>query len=173
MRSKWVALTGVVLVATVGCAVHPGAAAIVDGRAISQEYLEDAAADLGIEPTVALALLVGAGPYRAAADEQGVGVSESSARAAAIEQGFAAAGLTEATLSDGAVEVLQMALAVQAIGQLPDAAEVMTAAEDVVLEQDLEISPRYGELNPEDGRVSRPQLPWIVTPEPAAEPSVE
>jgi hypothetical protein len=163
-----VALTGVVLVATVGCSVHPGAAAVVDGRTISADYLEDTAADLGMDPGQALFLLISAPSFIEAAEEHDVAVSTADARAALETQVGAE---TTAGLSTGAIEVMRMAMSAQALSTLPDGATLVEETGAAALGLPMDINPRYGNVDPEASRVARPELPWIV--EPAPEPSTE
>lgn len=170
MRSKWVALTGVVLVATVGCSVHPGAAAVVDGRTISQDYLQETAADLGMEPGQALFLLISAPSFIEAAEVHDVAVSTADARAT-LEAQIGAE--TAADLSAGAIEVMRMAMSAQALSTLPDGGTIVEDTGALALGLPMDINPRYGDVDPELSQVSRPQLPWIVTSAPAEEPSAE
>lgn len=170
MRSKWVALAGVVLVATVGCSVHPGAAAVVDGRTISQDYLEATAADLGMEPGQALFLLISAGSFIEAAEAHDVGISTADARAALEEQVGAE---TTAGLSRGALEVMRMAMSAQALSELPDGPALVEETGAAALDLPMDINPRYGEIDKERSQVTRAELPWIVAPAPAEEPATE
>lgn len=163
MRSGRWALVGAVLVAvTAGCSAHPGTAAVVDGRTIGQDYLEDASADLGQPPGTALSLLIAAPYFIAVAAEHGVGVTAADARAA-LEEAMAAQGDTTTTFGDGAVEVMQMALSAQALSLLPDGDRILSETDQVVLALDMDINPRYGEMDRTTGLVARAPLPWIVS----------
>ena len=170
MRSKWVALTGVVLVATAGCSVHPGAAAVVDGRTISQDYLQETATDLGMEPGQALYLLISATSFIEAAEVHDVAVSTGDARAA-LEAQLGAEVTAE--LSAGALEVMRMAMSAQALSTLPDGATLVEETGAAALGLPMDINPRYGNVDSELSQVARPELPWIVVPAPAEEPTTE
>jgi hypothetical protein len=167
-----VALTGVVLVATVGCSVHPGAAAVVDGRTISQDYLEETAADLGMDPAQALLLLISAPSFVEAAEAHDVAISTADARAELEAQ---VGGEMAAELGAGAIEVMRMAMSAQALGELqPDGATIVEETGALALSLPMDINPRYGDVDPELGQVTQPDLPWIVTsPPPAEESSTE
>jgi hypothetical protein len=165
-----VALTGVVLVATAGCSVHPGAAAVVDGRTISQDYLQETADDLGMEPGQALYLLISAPSFIGAAEVNDVAVSTGDARAA-LETQLGAEATAE--LSAGAIEVMRMAMAAQALSTLPDGATLVEETGAAALALPMDINPRYGDVDSELSQVARPELPWIVVPAPAEEPTTE
>lgn len=149
----------------VGCSAQPGTAAVVDGRTISQADLDRTHADLTqIIPqldarTTLVALMVG--PYFIeAAEENGVGVSESQARDFA-EQNAAAAGV-ESAFGDGAVEVLRFSLAAEQLGGLPDGQAVVAGVEDEILAADIDVNPRYGDLDPATGQLVAEAPSWLV-----------
>ena len=144
-----------------GCTAHPGVAAVVDGRTITQDYLEDASADLQKDPAWTLSLLVAAPYYIEVAEDNGVAVSTQEARTA-FEEALADAGKATA-ISDGAVEVMRLVLATQAVSDLPHGAGILSETEARVLELDMEINPRYGDVDPATGEIARTTSPWIVS----------
>jgi hypothetical protein len=163
VRSRGAALAAVGLaVGLAGCSVHPGAAAVVDGRTISEDYVADAADDLGLGVQQALSLIIAAPYYLAAAEASGVAATAEEAHAAAEAGEFAGVD-SEAELSDGAVEIIQLAVTAQSLSELDEGSELMREANAVVVGLDMDINPRYGSMNPENGLVSLVDLPWIVT----------
>ena len=159
-RRGVLAVAGVAFAALLaGCSAHPGTAAVVDGRAISQDYLDEAYEDANaqgivIDKPTMLVLIIAAPYFVEAADENGVGVSNGEAREAA-------ATLTE-DASRGFVEFLRLQLALQNLRNLPDGEGVIVEVDQRVRAIEMDINPRYGELNPETAEIARPPLPWIV-----------
>lgn len=150
-----------------GCAATPGTAAVVEGRTISRTMLDAAEQDLSavIPGVTAQAILMGlvAAPYFIdAAAEHGVGVSTEQARAL-IESRTEGADLPETqTFGPGAVEVIRFTLAVQALRGLPDGETVLQEVDAEVRSLDIEINPRYGELDPASATIVATTLPWIA-----------
>ncbi len=160
--SKWVAVAAVALVATAGCSVHPGAAAVVDGRTITQEYTQDASEDLGLDAGRTLSLLIVAPYYVEMAEKNGVGVSADDARTA-VQDGLLGEVADPALLGDGAIEIVQLVLADQAVSALPDGAQIRADTDARISGLEMDINPRYGEMDPASGLIARPPLPWIVS----------
>jgi hypothetical protein len=163
------AVTGAVLLG--GCAQSPGTAAVVEGRTISENQLQQAQADLDtllpnrIDPqTVLVALMVGPFFIDAAA-ANGVGVSDAQARDLA-QQIAAQGGGQVGSLGEGALEVLRFTLASDNLTRLPQAGEVIGDVERRIFEADIDVSPRYGDLDQETGQLVRPASPWIGAPRP-------
>lgn len=161
------ALTGAAVLA--GCSAAPGVAARTDDRTISQARLEQTQRDLSTvvaDPQAGpvLLMLVVAPIYIEAAAENGVGVSEDQARAV-IEQNAVQAGLDPVPeFGEGAVEVVRFTMAAQAVQGLEDGgAEVFADIQQQVDDLDLDINPRYGELDLTQMSITRQPLPWIVS----------
>lgn len=160
------ALTGAAVLA--GCSPTSGVAARTDDRSISQERLEQTQRDLSTivaEPEAGpvLLMLVVAPIYIEAAAENGVGVSEDEARTV-IEQNAIQAGLDPVPeFGEGAVEVVRFTMAAQAVQGLADADEVFAGIQEQVTALDLDINPRYGELDTTQMSIVREPLPWIVS----------
>ena len=160
--SKWAAVAAVALVATTGCSVHPGAAAVVDGRTITQEYTQDASEDLGLDAGTTLSLLIDAPYYVEMAENNGVGVSPDDVRTA-VHDGLLGEGTDpNVQLGDGATEIVQLVLADKAVNALPDGARIRADTNARISGLDMDINPRYGERDPASSLIRLPPLPWIV-----------
>ena len=154
---------GAVLVVGSGCSVHPGTAAVVEGRTISQDYLDDTYAEveaLGLDKSTTLALIIAAPYFIEAAAENGVGVTAGEARSL-LEEGFAAQG-TEPTFSDGTVEFVRLRMALQNLQALPNGDELIAEVDAEVLALEMDINPRYGAMDRATGQITRGEVPWIV-----------
>lgn len=151
-----------------GCAQTPGAAAVVDGRTISETTLQRATAELGTLvpsgiPTEQVLINLIAAPYLLdRATRAGAGVSDAEARQLG-DQLAAQAGLAEAPeLGEGSLTVLRATLAQQKLAQQPDAAEVFAEFEEDLAAADVELSPRYGSFDlTSPGGIVAPERPWI------------
>jgi hypothetical protein len=157
-------------VATSACSSEGGAAAVVDGRTIPIADLQSATEELGpyldgATPASILLVLVAEPTVEAVAAENGVAVSQQQAEAQL-------AALTSdapdtADFGPAAVTVAHFSLLQQQLNQLPDA----TAVQDDVLSRlqdlDIDVNPRYGELDFSRGGIAPVQHPWLV-PEPSA-----
>lgn len=149
-----------------GCTAQPGVAAVIGDRKVSQSELETASGQLAPilntvdTGTLILAIVLSPEMLDAAA-EQGVAVSAEAAR----DQMDQVAEAVEAEPTDWsplAVEIIQVVLAGQALGTSPTGIQALQEAERAALEQDVELNPRYGTMDPETGRISPMDLPWIV-----------
>lgn len=159
---------GVLAVAALlgACSGQPGAAAVVDGTAISTDEVQTASTELGpyfdgATPTNVLAVLLQAPVVDRLAADNGVGVSDEQAQAALDTQAQAIGRDTE-TFSDAALSVVRYSLAVTALQALPDAADIVTELTEQVAAQDIQVSPRYGDIGA-DNMLVAPSFPWIVT----------
>lgn len=164
-----------------GCAQGPGTAAVIDGRTISETTVQQTRAELDallpspIDPrTVVVALMVG--PYFvAAAAENGVGVSEGEARRLAEQLAGSSgpqpvegepSGQQAPEIGQGTLDVLRFSLASEQLARIPQAAEVIAEVEATVFEAGIDVSPRYGDLDPQTGQLVRPEMPWLGTARP-------
>lgn len=149
-----------------GCAGNPGVAATAGERTITHEELSVATDQLlplldGAASQSVLAALILAPALIDAAAENGAAASE--AEAAEVLDGLAAnRGVPVQEWSEESITVVQLVMASQNLAARPDAAEVIMAAEQEALAQDVEVNPRYGTFDPESGSVVTQQLPWIV-----------
>ncbi len=160
---RWVALGAAVAVVagSGGCAGESGAAGVVDGRRISVEQVQQAAADLEafsgqpVAQQQVLYFLV-IGPYVIdAAARAGVGVSQNDARTQLADQ------VEEP--SQGGVEALQAAQAVSRLTSLSEdqAKPVLDGVVNQLRSADIDLSPRYGEFDKEQLTIAPPQENWI------------
>jgi hypothetical protein len=141
------------------CGTHPGAAAVVDGRTISQDYLDRTYDEIGnpnLDKPTTLVLLIVAPYFIEGAADEGVGVSEADARAGAL------AGLGVPEVSDGTVEFFRMTKAWQNLTNQPGGPDLVNEILAEALAKDIEINPRYGELNLQTRLIAQTAAPWIV-----------
>lgn len=144
-----------------GCSSPPGAAAVVDGRVISESYLTDSYTELsgiGVDKSTLLSLLIAAPYFIDAAEANGVGVSESEARTL-IEDGLDG----DHEVSDGTVEFIRFRMAIENIADLPDGGQILDDVDRRVLALPMSINPRYGDLDRQTGRIAITPVPWIVS----------
>lgn len=144
-----------------GCSSPPGAAAVVDGRVISESYLDDSHTELsgiGVDRSTLLSLLIAAPYFIDAAEANGVGVSEAEARTL-IEDGLDDGH----EVSAGTVEFIRFRMAIENIASLPDGGEILDDVDRQVLALPMSINPRYGDIDRQTGRIAITPLPWIVS----------
>ena len=162
MRAVVAAAVGFAAAAGVltGCSSPPGAAAVVDGRVISESYLSDCHTELsiGVDRSTLLSLLIAAPYFIDAAEANGVGVSEAEARTL-IEDGLDSGH----EVSAGTVEFIRSRMAIENIAGLPDGGQILDEVDRQVLALPMSINPRYGDIDRQTGRISITPLPWIVT----------
>jgi hypothetical protein len=152
-------------VTTAGCSPEAGAAAVVEGRAIPDADLQAAAAQLGpyldgATPSSLLLVLVAEPTVEQVAAEKGVAVSDQQARA----QLTALVGDAPDAPDFGpeAVAVAQFSLLQQQLNQLPDAAAVQDDILARLQDLDVDVNPRYGELDFSRGGIAPVEHPWLV-----------
>ncbi len=168
VRARLVRVAGVVVALGLvlgGCAGQPGAAAVVDGEAITEATLaatvEDLSAISELPPVTVLQELIISPFLIEAAAEAGFGASEDEARAF-LDDAAAGAGLDPADLEfgPGAILLGQRFAAqgkAQAAGRVTDVEAVATA---LIEAADVEVSPRYGQW--EDLGITYISRPWLV-----------
>ena len=149
-----------------GCAGQPGAAAIVDGRVISQDELAQAREDLAslfpeADAAGVLSYLIVGPFFLDEASERGVGVSRDDARALLKQELEASGADTTAEFGDDALDVIRFTMAVQSLGALPEGEEALGEAEEALMGADIEVNPRYGTFDPQTG-IQRPSYPWLT-----------
>lgn len=167
-RKRTAAGVALVVALTVGgCSVSPGAAAVVEGRPISQSELEETHADFRrlvpeADAGQVLVAMIVAPLFIDAAADNGVGVSAQQAAAFIQERAAATGGDPSAEYSDGVLEIIQFSLAAQNLQSLPEGGEILTDVATSVEEMDIDINPRYGELDTASGSIVPLARPWIV-----------
>lgn len=156
------ALAAAVLAATACSPAQAGAAALVDGRRITVQQVSDATAGIkagnpelaqgeGLERTVLFFLVISPWVLQAA-QENGVGVSDSEARQL----------LTKTASPDpGAVKVLRTFLALQKLQQAQKT-QALTAVQQAVVAAKPELNPRFGAFDPKQMAVVDVSPNWIV-----------
>lgn len=175
MRARRTLAVGAALVAAwavAGCSVHPGTAAVVDGREISPDDVTDATDQLTpiygggapIDPRTMLTVLIQAPFFTAAADEAGVGVGAEEARAS-LDEMMEAADVAAPEWHDATVEVQRFVLALEALGSSDGGDVLATEALDAVRAADVDVNPRYGAWDEEAATVSPAVSGWVVPAE--------
>ncbi|MGV8967014.1 MAG: hypothetical protein ACOH2F_12120 [Cellulomonas sp.] len=163
---------GVLVAGLSGCSGQPGAAAVVDGDAISVAELQTATSDLepylqNVSQSSVLMVLVATPVFDRAASAAGVGVSTQEAKdlldqAAKAAQDSGKAPARTEPFSDAAVEVARFTLLQQNIQGLPNGQEVTAKITDELGSLDAKINPRYGKADFATGAITPTTYPWIV-----------
>jgi hypothetical protein len=159
------AAVAVAVLTLAGCSAMAGAAAVVDGEPISEEMLAETTQDfrlLADAPARSVLQALVVSPFWIeAASQTGLGTSVEEGRAR-IEELAADAGLDPASLDigPGLVSIGQVLVAQRKAVEAGVAAELGAAAQELVGEAEIEISPRYGEWSG-DGLVAT-SPPWLI-----------
>lgn len=156
--------------ALTGCAGQPGAAAVVDGEAITEATLADTVADLRVfspaQPADALQALIVAPIWLEVSRRAGLGVSEQEAETflddAATRAGVDPAGLT---YGPGIVQIAQVSVAQEKAASTGQVEAVAAAVSERVRAAEIEVSPRYGAWDGAAGLVPLDNA-WLITPAP-------
>lgn len=175
MRMRRAVVAGAVLglaAVTAGCSTHPGAAAVVDGHEISEAELEGAVADftdiIEVTPVDLLNVLVVMEASDEVAEANGIAVSGSDALAALEAQ-----GIDTSDFSAGGVEVARYIAMVTAAQELADSGQVSADMDAARLAADIQVNPRYGELDVTTGSIVEVVPAWIFTGDVVEVPVVE
>ena len=165
MRMRRAAVAGAVLglaAVTAGCSTHPGAAAVVDGHEISEAELAGAVADFAdlfeVTPADLLNVLVVMAASGDVAEANGIAVSGPDALAALEEQGIDTGDFTA-----GGVEVARYIAMVAAAQEHEDVAQIGADLDAARLAADIDVNPRYGELDETTGSIVEVVPAWIFT----------
>ena len=171
VRSRLATAVVLAVVGVTGCSGQTGAAAVVEGEAIPVGDLHEVTRELGPflqdgSPSGVLLLLVAQPVFERVAAEYGLGVSDAEARAAlAGVAGTApdAAGEDGVEFGDASLRVARLTILQQRLQQLPDAEPAIRELSDQLANLDVEVNPRYGEIDLAGGRGIVPvEHPWIV-----------
>lgn len=147
------------------CTGQPGAAAVVDGRAIPVSDVQDAATELapffqGVTPSAMVAVLVQEPVLRHFLESQNAGVSDDQADAALTQLVAQAKGDKDQQFSDASREVVRYTLEYTALKDLSSTVDI-TPFTDAITDLDLQVSPRFGSVD--DGNaITDTTYPWIV-----------
>ncbi|MBK5249612.1 MAG: hypothetical protein JJE50_09295 [Actinomycetales bacterium] len=159
--------------ALAGCAGQPGAAAVVDGRPISEGYLAEAGAEFApysgspLSPADMLTALIQAPVVVQVGSEHGVGVSTQEAvdRLDSVSETSQIA--TDGEYADGTVQLVQMILTYDALQNSPDSQAISEEVTARIADTDVEINPRYGQWDPK-GTIVPVTPEWLIDSTPAA-----
>lgn len=162
-------LVGALLAVTVlaGCSVRPGAAAVVDGRVISQDELARTQEELGPllqnpTPSQVLTVLILEPAFVDAAEKNGLGVSTDDARKL-LESSAKQNSLTDVPdWGSGALAVARFSLANSALQNLSNASDVLAAVNDQIAKEDVSVNPLYGTWDGSGEGVKALTFPWIA-----------
>lgn len=159
-----------------GCSGQPGAAAVVEGETIEVADLHAATEELGpylqdASPASILVILIAAPTFDQVATENGVAVSTQQAQSLldglstqAAAAGGAPAG-APAEFSDASVAVARFTLLQQSLQALPDAEQVFAGVTERLADLDVDVNPRYGEVDFAAGGLIPDDRPWLVPDE--------
>jgi len=171
-RARAVLLAGgaVLAAATLGaCAGTPGAAAVVDGHAISTSQVQAAAdqlVELGqqIDVPSVLTLLIQEPTITRLAQERGMGVSDSQAREL-LDQVSQTVGASVGEYAEGTLAVARYSIAVNGFNADEEGEAIAEEVEEALAALDIDVNPRFGELGPSASVAGAAPRAWIVTPQ--------
>ena len=177
VRTRLAAVATVALVGVAGCSAQSGAAAVVEGEAISIADVHAATEQLGpylqdASPSAVLLLLMAKPTFEEVAAENGVGVSDQEAQAVldGLAEGGdgAAPGGRTPEFGEAAVDVARFTLLQRKLQELPDGPALLEEVSTRLAELDVDVNPRYGRVDFAGGTGITPlEHPWLV---PAATP---
>jgi hypothetical protein len=166
-RRKALGVTMLLLAAggTAACSAQAGAAAVVEGEPIAVEDVQRAAEQLapyldGATPASVLLVLVAEPTVQRIAAENGVAVSDQEAEQLLTELASDTPGAPE--FGPASVAVARFSLLQQGLSQLPDGAAVQEDVLARLQDLDVEVNPRYGDLDFSRGGLAPVEHPWLV-----------
>lgn len=173
---RGLAVVGVALAAALtmaGCSAHPGVAAVVGDRTITQDELARTQREVGTllndsTPRAILTLLVETPVFVDAASAQGIGVSTDDATKV-LDQVAGTAGLTKPDeWGSGSLDIARFTIAIEGLQKADGGAALLDGLKADVAKLDVRVNPQYGTWK--DGTIAPVERPWIVTPsaDPAA-----
>ena len=153
---------------TAACSAQSGAAAVLDDGTISVGEVQSATQELGpylegATPASVLAVLVAEPTFAGVAAENGVAVSTQEARRLLTDLASGQPGAST-EFSDASVTVARFTLLQQALQELPDADAVQQDVQERLEGLDVDVNPRYGQLDFAGGGVTPVEHPWLVPP---------
>lgn len=157
-----------VVAALTACSGRPGAAAVVDGTRIPVSDVESATTELapyfqGVTPAAVVSVLMLEPTVAAAAEENGVTVSDQQADdqlATLAQQNDPDAS---PTFSDSSRTIVRYTMEASALSQLTNASDVNADLQARVSALDIQLNPRYGTLGA-DNTIGTTVHPWLVAP---------
>ncbi len=149
------------------CSIRPGAAAVVDGRVISQDELETAQQEVeplipGITASAILGVLIATPIYVKAAEENGVAVSVDDARTLLASAATSAGLPADHSYGEGAVDMARLSLVSDKLSKLDGGQEIVAEVQAAVQRQEVTVNPRYGTFDPTTGQVTLSEPDWIA-----------
>ena len=175
LRSRLVKIGCALVVAAfalAGCAGQPGAAAVVDGRAITERSLSEATTELtevlggAASPAAILEVMIQAPFAVQVASEHGVAISTDEA-SDVLDAEVEARG--DQPPADGygeeALSVARYLFLLGMIEQSPEGQQIMTELGERLQEVQVQLSPRYGDWNAEQAMVEQAPPEWLEVSE--------
>ncbi len=146
-----------------GCAGDPSTAAVVDGRTITRDEVDAAVEDLAAgngegAGQVVWALAV-APLYIEAAEAEGFGISAQEARTALGDP--QQAGGADGVIADSTVEIARYFISANTL-ESEGAGEVLQDVADQVAALEIDVNPRYGDVDLAAETVREGAVPWLV-----------
>jgi len=170
--SRAVGMMAVVGLAVTACGAQPGAAAVINGEGLSEDYLAAAVADynelLGqqIEPKDMLATLIVIPTLVDTGAEHGIGVSRSQAAdLLAAQAELTGQEAPQDGYSEGMLDIAQLQLVNREISQSPAGTQIMEEFWQAIEAADIDVNPRYGSFEFEENtgpQIVSPPLPWLA-----------
>lgn|GEM_PF-379192 len=164
-------LAGVAAVAVLaGCSDgEPGAAAVVDGTAISTADVRTAKDELGpylqaVTSLNVLNVLVQEPTVVGLADEEGVGVSDQDAQALLASIATQNGATSVPTFSEPSLTVAKYSIAFNNLQGLTNAKDVASTLDERLSALDVTVNPRFGDLGDGNQIVAPTARPWVVVP---------
>lgn len=161
-----------------GCSAQSGAAAVVDGEAIPIADVHEATRELGpylqdASPSAVLLLLVAEPVFARVAAENGVGVSAQEAQEVLDGLAQPAEGQESpeqpAEFGPASQRVARFTILQRKLQERPDGAELLAQATADLAELDVELNPRYGQVDFASGTGITPVAhDWLVPAETVA-----
>ena len=158
----------VAVTALSACSGQPGAAAVVDGTAISVADVQTATTELaplyqGVTQTAVLQVLIHEHAVEVFAAEQGVGVNDQQAADALSGIGAQLPAVGERTYSAPSLAVERYLMATKALQGLATANAILPELQTRLAAQKIEVSPRFGTLG-DGATITDTVHPWLVAP---------
>lgn len=144
----------------------PGAAAVADGRTIPVSDVDQAMSELGgylqgATPAAIVGVLVQQPVVSRIAAEEDVAVSDQQAREQLDALAQQSGDDDPADFGPASLDVMRYVLELNALQQLPDAADLEPRLMDDLQAVDVTVNPRFGQLQ-KNGTIGATVYPWLV-----------
>lgn len=167
-RAAGAALLVSIGLAASGCATPPGAAAVVDGEAISEAFLAETLADLApvtdAAPAGVLQELIVSQVIIDVAGDAGFAASDEEGRAFLEDLATRVGAGTDIDAGPGVLLIARRGVVQDKVEAAGAITAVGTAAVEVLQGRDILVSPRYGTWDEVRLGVSSLDRPWLVAP---------